>query len=510
MNWTHITAALLVAFAPSAVQAQDTAVRDRGDIERNFARTLWSAGGNAAGLHFTPLPKFNSLDASFTWREGSFARKQEGTGLSIPGFGTQGALQAGKFQLWGRFAYNGNTVRGSSFNTLVCNPLDERYVYNVADTVVSSWKKQAYEMEFKAALPLLGDRLAAGLHLQYSDRIAAKQNDPRTESYHYDITLKPSLALRVGKSIYGAYGRYSDTFERSTPTLSNGSDPQKVFVLKGLGNFTNETVGQSGLGTMYYLGNSFGGGLQYSLLAGIRLLADIGFVTHKTLARQTAAQPRKMGITRVNEYAATFQLLLGKCLGSKLTASFLRRDTDGTEQTTIWNTTEGIWEVAAAAVTSTYATTKASLAWDQWILREGVRNWSFRATLNWEDKLDTYLLPESVFRYDNLHLEGAAKKNFQLSDSRLELGASVSFRKNLSGSYSYSGSKSSAATVRTWYPRDLLVMTEDYFCEGMEADWTFPAGKNLHVSLHAEGAVLKSFRSNLDRILATSGITLVF
>lgn len=506
----RITAALFAVLAPLTAQAQRDTVHDRSDIEWNFARTLWSAGGNAAGLHFAPLHKFNAVDASYAWRDGTFARRQEGTGQSTLRFDTQGALQAGKFQLWGRFAYHGNTVRSSSYNTLVYDPLDERFLYNVADTVDSRWKKQSYAMECKAALPLIPDRLAAGLHLEYSDRLAAKQNDPRSESYNYEITLKPSLAFRAERSVFGAYGRYSNLFERTTPTLSNGSEPQKVFVLKGLGNYINETVGQSGLGTMYYLSNAYGGGLSYGLDAGVRLLADVGFTSHRTMVRQTATIPRKMGSTRVNALTASFQLLYGQDFNQKLTATFLRRDTDGTDYTTVWNTKEGIWEVASSAVTSTYATTAAGLAWEKRTFRQGVRRWSFRAALDWEDKQDTYLLPESRFSYDNLQLNAAARRNIQLSRSALEFGASACFRKNLAGGYSYSGSKSAAATVRDWYPHDARVMTSDFLCGGLCADWTFPTRKRLCISLHAEASVLGTLKTGLNRLLSDTGISLIF
>ena len=103
-------------------------LNDKAALELNKADNLWMSSDNAAGLLFQPVGAYNVVSLDYSYDSGSFHRKQSGSSLRDVNFDTQGALKVGKFQLWGRFAYNNIADNGTQFNTLLYDPFDERTI----------------------------------------------------------------------------------------------------------------------------------------------------------------------------------------------------------------------------------------------------------------------------------------------------------------------------------------------------------------------------------------------
>ena len=486
-------------------------LNDNAALELNKADNLWISSDNAAGLLFQPVGAYNVVSLDYSYDSGSFHRKQSGSSLRDVNFDTQGALKVGKFQLWGRFAYNNIADNGTQFNTLLYDPFDERTIYNVADTVSSNWRKQSYEMEVKAAFPLLSDKLAAGLHVIYSDKLSAKQKDPRSESFRYYITLKPSLTLKTGKHVFGVNGYYSNNFERVIPTLSNSSETQPVYVLRGLGNYVDETVGSSGLSIMYYKCNTFGSAIQYNLDGPVRILAEVGFLSHSTNVRQSSTQPLKMGSTSKSDLTGSVRTLFGNGNGNlnKVTVSFSDIKTDGTEYTSVWDKGTGEWEVRSQAVMSAYSTLTASVMYDRYILEDNSFKWNYHAGLSWIDKSDEYMLPHSSFSYDNILVDASVFSRFVIGKSSLLTGICASYNLNLSGDYSYAGSHPSSPLVRDWYPHDINILTSDYYKAGLKADYCFPLKGKINLSVSGDASYLY-VDASLDRFCIRGAVALIF
>ena len=142
---------LFLLLLPAVLSAQGAGDRARLLLNRNDA--LWLGSDNAAGLAFSAPAPFNIVDVGYSYGTGDHRLMQTGTSVDVLDFDTQGVLRVGKVQLWGRFRYDNTSDRGSSFNTLLYDPYDERFMYTAADTVAGHWKKQSYLMQFKAALP---------------------------------------------------------------------------------------------------------------------------------------------------------------------------------------------------------------------------------------------------------------------------------------------------------------------------------------------------------------------
>ena len=479
---------LLLVFLPILAGAQDD-----GYLAKE--KSLWFNSSNAAGIGVKDLQVYNTADLGYRFETGSYHRMQEGSDCGTLGFNTQGAAKVGNIQLWGQFSYDNITANGTRFNTLVFNPFDERFIYNAADPVVSQWKRQVYDMEFKLSAPL-GKKIFGGVHVRYSDRIAAKQQDPRAESTSYDVSVSPSLVFRVGNgSSLGVDLAYSHMLERSAPTLSNGSVLQNVYVLRGLGNFTEDMVGSGGLYTMYYTSDAFGGHIQYALDSNLGLLVEAGGEYKPTGLRQDAVHPRDMGRANVLDLTFATQALFarGQFL-HKFRLDALCRMTDGIEYSTKQVQGSG-WEVLAESIMSTYSTVSADLVYNCFVTEGGNDGsgsgagsggsfiWDFSGKASFFAKDDRYIAPASRFSYSGMSLTAGARRRIIFRRSTLDAGLDITAMKSFGGRYEYAGARSGSVPVNEWYPHDLNVLTADYIRSGITLSWLHraaPARRNGH------------------------------
>lgn len=482
-------AAYLLALMLVSAIARAGGPDDGASLRLKLLPSLWMDSFNAAGLAFAAPERFNTLQAGYDYRSGDFRRMQEGVSVSELGFDTQGAMKVGKVQLWGHFRYDNISDTGASFNTLLYDPFDERFLYTAADTVAGQWKKQSYLMEFKAAMPV-AESLSAGIHVRYNDRIAAGQIDPRAESYNYSVSVRPGLSWRTGSSIIGLNGLYTNTFERSTPSISNTQEIQHVYLLRGLGNWVGDQVGGSGLSTMYFRCNSWGGSLQYSLESPFKLLASLGFTSHSTAIRESATQPKPHGSTRRQEIDASVSAVFGSTVLHKTGLSVTGAKTIGTEPTTQWNTASGEWEVTFSADQCDFLSGEALLSYEALIPEGESYTWRFTGIAGIQAKEDSYAVPASSFSYSNLSLEAGAERRLAFKGSSLLLGAGIKGIKNLGHSYSYTGHRTGTAPVRDLYPHDIAVLGADLLKGSLSAEFAFALGKGLSLAFAAEGSYL--------------------
>lgn len=483
--------------------AQGRAVSDRAAVEAVVSRALWMGTGNAAGLAVQPMQEFNALDFSYSIEDGSYTLCQEGKHTGIFRFDTQGALAVGRIQLWGHFNYDNISVKESTFNTVLFDPFDEREIFYVADPNPSGFKRQVYNMEFKAA-SALSNRLYAGIYVKYTDRIGAKQVDPRSESYKYSLDIRPSVIYSFGKNTLGISAYYSNMFERSVPVLSNASTMQEVYVLRGLGNFVSDMVGSGGLSTLFYRSNNYGGALQYG--KGNTLLAEAGFSFSGTHAVESATQPYKLGSTSMLQAWTSLQWMLPS---GKFTARVSYRKTDATEYSQLFNLSKGEYEVKATSVTAAYSGINAAAIYDHYIGAPDSYIWKFGGEIGFNGKDDTYYLPETVFSYNNLSVLLQACRRIPLVSSCLRLGIKGGYKLNLDSDYSYSGIHAADPPAAQWYPHDISILGSNYFRGGLETEWTraLRNGTSLCVNAEVSGLLAKK---NQGRMLCTVGLGLIF
>lgn len=496
---------LLLPLIPAG--AQGLPASDKASVEENLERTLWFGSSNAAGLAGQPLSDFNLVGFCYDLADGDFRRMQEGSRTADLGFDTQGALRVGKFQLWGHFRYDHVSVSGASFNTVLYDPFDDRQVFAVADPVESGWMRQCYDMEFKAALKLT-DRLWGGLHLEYTDRIGAKQNDPRSETFKYNITVKPSLVFAAGASRFGLTAIYTNLFERSVPVLSNASEIQDVFVLRGLGNYVVDVVGNNGLSTLFYRCNSYGGALQYG--RGTTFLAELGGLYHGMLSTESATQPYQLGSTVKLEAWGNAQWLQPH---GKWALEGSWSQVNATEYSQIHNLSTGEYEIVTSSFCSSYSTIAAQLSYDHYFgdAAQAPYRWKLGGKAAFKHEDDQYFVPESRFHYDALLLEATAQRRIPAGVSIFRLGADLGYNQSLGGEYTYSGLHPQDQPAAVWYPHDIEILTSNYIRAGFAADWARPVGKkgttSLSLGASCQGIIAPQGR---HRLAATVTLDLIF
>ncbi len=491
----------LLLTAPLCINLAAQELHDKAWSVLNEGGALWMGSENAAGLSFDAPAEFNLLDADFSYERGYYRLKQSPKREGELTFDTQGLKKIGRITAWGRFSYSNSSESGASFNTLLGNPYDERFMYTAADSVEGQWKKQSYLLQFKAALPL-GDRVSTGLHVIYNDRIAAGQIDPRAESYHYSVSVKPALAWTSDFGTMGLNGLYTNTFERSTPSISNSQEIQKVFLLRGLGNWVGDQVGGSGLSTMYFRCNSWGGGLQYSWSEGWKLLADLGYTVDKTAITESATQPKPHGNTYRQSISGSVSAIWGETVQHFLRLSAKGVKTKGTEHTVLWDTGSGQWITAMSIDQVMLRSLDASLDWNAYLTDGEAYSWHWGAGAAWEGKDDTYALPHSVFRYGNASISAIGERRFRFSNSSLTVAVRLRVTKNLYGEYSYQGHRSATAPVRDLYTHNLSILSADRLQAGLEAEYAFGVAKGINLAFFAQGSYLTA---SCDWVYEVSG-----
>lgn len=490
---------LLLVLLPLVAGAQDD-----GYLAKE--KSLWFNTSNAAGIGVKELQVYNTADLGYHYETGSYHRMQDGSSCGTLGFNTQGSTKVGKIQLWGQFSYDNITANGTRFNTLVFDPFDERFIFNVADPVESQWKRQVYDMEFRLSAPI-GKKFHTGIHLRYFDRLAAKQNDPRAESTSYNIFVSPSLVFNFGRGhSLGLDLSYSHLLERSAPTLSNGSILQNVYVLRGLGNYTEDIVGSGGLYTMYYSSDAFGGHLQYALDSGFELIVQAGGEYKPTELRQDAAHPRKMGRANVADFTLGTQAMFakGKFL-HKFTLDALYRTTEGIEYASKQIQGSG-WEVLSESIMSSYKTISAELTYNCFVTEGDSFLWDFVGKASFLAKDDRYISPESRFNYSVLSLTAGARRRFIFRRSTLDAGLDLTALKSLGGNYVYSGTRSGSVPVNEWYPSDLNHLTADYLKAGATFAWLIRTSSDLSYGLTFNASALTAGAGCGTVLISGSGV----
>lgn len=395
--------------------------------------------------------------------------------------------------------------KGTQYNTLVYDPSDELFLYGVADTTVSNWKRQAYLMEFKAAAPIVKDRLSAGLQLSYTDKIASKQNDPRSESFNYHIELYPSLTWRFAEAhVLGLAGFYSNAMERSVPTLSDTEFNRTVYMLRGLGNYNLESVGSGGVQTMFFRINSAGGYLQYSW--GSSAFVQAGMKYSISELTHSATLPRPLGQSAIMDFFSDGSfMILGKDI-HKLSYSALYRSTSGTEYSTKTVAGEG-WQIADKSVMSNYSTFDASARYDCFLMDGGNDwKWNISADAEFAMKSDMYLAPVSEYRWSQASANLSAIRNFKLRGSSIKAGISLSSIIGLGGAYSYSGAHPDSPLATDWYPSDLAIRQASMFGGSFSVDYGLPI-RDMEIHLFGTAGTLQG---NFSRNIFSAGLHLVF
>lgn len=239
--------------------------------------------GAASGGHDYGLA---SIGAKF--QTGNFHKAQDAADKTGIFFDAEGERQVGLFHLKGDFRFTQSFENGvkyaSTFDPLRAMP------YVIADSTGGNWQKQHYDMWADMSVPIVKGWLNGGLGVDIEVGRGAKKVDPRPQAGMCRIELKPSLSVNCTKGFSISAGFiYSLYRETSDLILYDSSVPQKLYLLKGLGQYTYEIFGSTERERKYegntlgwtmdlrYMGKYCSGNMYFEYRNGLEKVMDIDY-----------------------------------------------------------------------------------------------------------------------------------------------------------------------------------------------------------------------------------------
>lgn len=490
---------LVAAFAIGSVigaSAQEGKVAYPAMMELSRAKATWFNTSNAAGMAITPLDQYADLSVGYNSAAGEFRRQQEGN-LSELNVNTSGTAKIGGIIVWGEFDYKNTTQKETKYRTMNIDVEDDMPFY-VADHRESEWKYQAYDLKVKGATPFFWDWLGFGLYANYTAKSGAKQLDPRCKDFVYSIIVEPSALVKLGKHNIGLTFKYKTGHERTVPINSNSQQDQDIYIMRGLGNFTQGVIGGiGGLGTFYYNTNRIGGAAQYGFnTKGFSAVAE-GYYTIQSIdVMQSPSKPKAMGSTLQKIAGGSLNASLSCCKNTHtLAVNGLRRSTNGIEYIQVLNSDYNVqqWQTIAEYVRSNYKLTALDFEYNFFRNSDYGYNWMAGVRGNYSKEEDIYYTPESTFKVSNFFTDLFVKKNIMVDQTSIVLGINGGYNHNISLGYNYEGADADARTVMDFMFKDCSMRGAHYWTLGANFNITFPIRSNAMIYLKGS---LQYYRSN--------------
>jgi len=496
--------------------AQDAAVKQTSpaSIEVLKAGSLWMDTYNGAGLVLDNLSYYSDLRFTYDYKKGDYKLNRDGDTERNIGVSSEGGLKLGGGYVWGSFSYGNQAQRGTLFNTTMLDN-QRRMPYYVVDNKLSDWMKQSYDLSMKVATKPLWESLVLGAQADYSTKVGAKQMDPRSETYYYTINVKPSAVVLIGNHKIGLNLEYQNLVQESTTTNSDGQVNQDVFVLRGLGNGYEATVGGlQSLGMFVYDGNTLGGGLQYSYSVNdykFLIYGNYKYGMEDVISSPT--KPKKEGTVKNNDFEAkAIAVKAGENL-QRLELSYIDNKTDGIEYVQELDNSYNVqsWIVLYKSIRSSYKEQIASFKYD--FFRGADHDYTWRAGVSAQYKLndDIYYLPESTEMLKNLFLGINGKYNFSVGkNSKILIGANLIYKNNLDGEYNYGGVFEDSYIITDFMTPDFQYMKNSYTKIGGDISFFTKISNSSKACMFIKAAVDYYKPSDIDDNRTQSSISLGF
>ena len=504
---------LLLAAGTLCLHAQP-AIKTPVAQELNL-QNFWFNSLNSAALAFSPLTSFADLELSYDRAQGDYKHVLEPQSQSDIKAFTSGALQFKGFALYGDFSYTNSYSKGSLYNSNLYQPTFSMPYY-IADLNLSEWKRQNYDMGFKASFPTMAaDRLALGVGLRYSDKVGAKQIDPRTVSYVVTMQVSPSIAYKLSESAtIGLTLDYTRNKERTDQSCENYMVNQQVAIMRGLGNNTLGIVGGNlGVGEFLYSGNRVGAALGFSAnTGGADLFAELGGGYEKITVMERPTFPRMRGATNSIYANAAFKANFGEKRNHRVAITGDFSNVNGLEYTQeLVTSPKREWLTIAITPMSSYMFVNALASYDFY---GGMTGDSYVWKAGADVAFD--MMDQNYFGalFNNMgvdaRLKGAYNAQFGES-SALLTEAYAGYHLPLSGQYLNSGSACELKPiVEEMYPAELAYLMSSNINFGLSLTYSFIVAGKQTMYIKADGQYFKPLSASTSRLNAVATVGLLF
>lgn len=453
-------------------------------------RKLWFHSRNAAGTVFDDTGNYSNVQVGYTMESGDFHRPQEGKKNNSLNVGSEGFLNLKGAYVWGQFAFEQVNKYDAGYNASIADPF-RGMPYYVADSYLSNWRNQHYDLKFRAATPLYRDKFAVGIEGTYIASIAAKQRDPRVDTRFYTLELMPGITYAVNpEHRLGANIEFASIKEDSRMSKLDNYTDQDYYELYGLG------VAIKGIGTgrvTNYYGNRLGAGLQYNYSGrGINLLFEGNYTMKVENVDISFDTPKKDAAVREQTMQAALSLhKTGPLFSHFFKASYFHSHIDGIQYVSQRDNSmsQGGWIDLYHSIRSTYQRQTASVAYSLIKNKGNEYDWRADADISYQKLADEYLLPKSTKGAENLYFGLCGKRNLRIGDKlnrRLLISAKAGYNKNLSGRYRYGGAHADYLTVTALETLDENYLTSDYYKAGLAAVYSQQYSESKGTNLFAK------------------------
>ncbi len=198
--------------------------------------------------------KYSEIEFSYKNENGNFHRVQSPERLNSLGFNADGSYITDRLYMIGGFSFAQKYKNGLRFTSML-DPY-RGTPYDIADSTYSDWKVQEYTLNGALAYEIIDNSLSFGLEATIDVARGAKQIDPRPKTNNNSISFSPSLSYFIKGHSINFGGTYKLFKENVDLILYNTIEPQKIYLLKGLGQYTYDIFSNTQR-ERYYTGNGF-------------------------------------------------------------------------------------------------------------------------------------------------------------------------------------------------------------------------------------------------------------
>lgn len=496
-------------------------------IERLKVENLhFSHSKNASGIQLDSIDYYSQVMLGLDREKGSLKRVQEGADNTSYGFSTDGGGRIAGLHgtyVWGRFSYTREKLGDAEYNATLFDPLRGTPFY-LADPNKSDWINQLFDMEVKAATPVLWRRLILGVGLAYQNGQAAKQLDPRPLTSLSKFEINPGLTLLLGrKHAFGAYYRYYSRREDGAAVNSVTLVNQTVYVMNFPGFFINAEIGSLNADNQrIYNANCMGFGGEYTFRTkGIHLLVSGNYAQEVEDVTDSYSIPKMVGTTVDERYSAALNahFTLSPANALLFNLSYDRRSIDGIQYVQEYDNSFEVakWIIKAKNIRSNAASShlRGSLQYMRTTV-PGAYDWTLGLGFESERTDNIYYFPRSTQQVDNLLLNLFARKNFRIGTRHAILaGAHAALKTNSGSAIDYNGYKADTECYTDFTLRDFYSLGTGYASYGGEVTYSlsklFGERGALFVSAMADYFKATDHKDLFnDRLLASFKIGLIF
>lgn len=485
-NYIILTGFALIAFlAPSALSAQsELSANTPAAIERIETENLhFSYSDNVSSIQLDDIDYYSRVGFRLTNENGSFKRPQSGEKNFGYSFYTDGGGRVEKLNdayMWGQFSYSRNKIRDAQYNATLFDPFRGTPFY-IADPYESDWINQLFDMSFKAASPVLWERVILGVQVDYQNGKAAKQVDPRPLTTVSKFLVKPGVTVLLSdKHSLGAYYTYHSRREDGTANVVNHLVYPTVYIMNFPGFFLETQLGALNSDNLrIYNANMMGGGLEYTFKTSeFELLLRGNYSREVEDVTNSYSNPEMVGTTVDERYSIGLNT---SYTPSDKNAFFLNleyadRSIDGIHYVQQRDNDFDVnqWIIISKSIRSNNSMSGFSGKFQYMRTTRGnAYNWSAGADFYTENLDDIYYLPRSTQNIDNVNFGLFARKNFIFNEKHsILVGADYRRQFNSGNKIDYHGDNADTECYNDFTLRDFAYLSAEYNSFGVDASYS--------------------------------------